>query len=265
MENLHWELSVLSKSVHYKNLSAAAAHIGLSQPQLSRIISRLEQDLGVVLLDRTVRRKSGWTPIAFKIAETYFRASRKLTHSLQLLKSDDHVTQITVGTLEGLVPLASEFCRMAFDETKITLLELNAYDLSELEERFERDEIDLVFTCREPGKHKYKNVHNLGFQSLARVGNKTGTRVFSQFEYANEVHLRKNPSKQATRSNAAARVLISNSLIIRKLWIENHDGVGYIPSGVTKKKSTEADVPVMMIASDLMSPSLWEKFEKFEL
>src|SRR6476620_7479680 len=103
MDNLHWQLSVLSKAIHYKNLSGAAAHVGLSQPQLSRIVSRLEGELGVVLLDRAARRKSGWTPIAYKIADTYFRTSRKLTQSLLQLKSDDQVNQLSIGTLEGLM------------------------------------------------------------------------------------------------------------------------------------------------------------------
>ena len=49
MDHLHWPLSVLSKAIHHKNLSAAADHIGLSQPQLSRLIAQLEEELGVIV------------------------------------------------------------------------------------------------------------------------------------------------------------------------------------------------------------------------
>lgn len=264
MDNLHWQLSVLAKAIHYKNLSGAASHVGVSQPQLSRIISRLEQELGVVLLDRAARRKSGWTPIAYKIADTYFRSSRKLTLALQQLKSDDQLTQVSIGILEGLIPLATEFCSKLYENTRIQAIELNVFDLSELEERFEKDELDLIFTCREPGKHKYRYVKNLGYQEIDRTAG-TGPRVFSQFEYAN--HVQRSSNKAGTKASKRSagkegRILLSNSLAVRKLWIEEHGGAGFVPSDVRPKKVAENDVPVVLIASDLINPAVWEKLEK---
>lgn len=259
MDNLHWQLSVLSKAIHYKNLSGAASHVGLSQPQLSRIISRLEQELGVVLLDRTARRKSGWTPVAFKIADTYFRTSRKLTQSLQQLKADDQLVQLSVGTLEGLISLANDFCQQLWaEQPRLQLIELNVYDLSELEERFEKDELDLIFTCREPGKHKYRNVRQLGYQVIEKTGEVVGPKVFSQFEYANHMHSRRLPPKDT-------RVLLSNSLMIRREWIDDRGGQGFIPSAVRKRKASDTDAPVVMIASDVMNPAMWQKFEQIRL
>ena len=63
MQQLYYELGVLAKAVNFKNLSAAALHVGLSQPQLSRIIAKIEEELKIVLLDRSAKRKSGWTSI----------------------------------------------------------------------------------------------------------------------------------------------------------------------------------------------------------
>jgi DNA-binding transcriptional LysR family regulator len=71
MELLAWELSVISRAVAYKNLSSAAAHVGLSQPQLSRIVQKVEKNLQVQLLDRSSRRSSSWQPIALQLAEIY--------------------------------------------------------------------------------------------------------------------------------------------------------------------------------------------------
>ncbi|MEK7357886.1 MAG: LysR family transcriptional regulator [Bdellovibrionota bacterium] len=258
MDNLHWQLSILSKAIHYKNLSGAASHVGVSQPQLSRIISRLEGELGVVLLDRTARRKSGWTPVAYKIADTYFRTSRKLTQSLQQLKSDDQLTQLSVGTLEGLVPLASDFCHQLQEQPRLQMIELNVYDLSELEERFEKDEIDLIFTCREPGRHKYKNVRQLGYQAIDRVGPSDGPKAFSQYEYAQAVHNRRVPPKDL-------KVVMSNSLAVRRLWIDSYGASGFVPSDVRKRKSEGAETPVIMIGADLLSPAVWQKFEQIRL
>ena len=260
MDGIHYQLSVLSKAIHYKNLSGAASHVGISQPQLSRIISRLESELGIILLDRTARRKSGWTPLAYKIAETYFRSSRKLTQSLQQLTTDDQITQLTIGTLEGLAGLAMDFCSQVFEMPKIQVIELNVFELNELEEHFEKDEMDLIFSCREPGKHKYRNVRHLGHQVIEKRGDGSKTRVYSQFEYANYVQAqsKRQPSKDTP-------VLLSNSLMVRKSWIDEHGGTGNIPSDVRRRKGGEADAQVVLVASDLLNPALWQKFEQLRL
>lgn len=270
MDNIHWQLSVLSKAIHYKNLSGAASHVGVSQPQLSRIISRLEQELGVVLLDRTARRKSGWTPVAYKVADTYFRTSRKLTQSLQQLTTDDTIPHLTVGTLEGLVPLANSFCRQLLENPKLQVIELNVYELSELEEHFEKDELDLAFTCREPGKHKYRHVRNLGYQSLVKAGAKNQLSVFSQFEYANHMQSRAVRTRAPLRSQQKmpqkdSQVLLSNSLSVRRQWIESHGGKGSLPSEVRRKRTSDEDVPVILLGSDLLTPALWQKLELFQV
>lgn len=266
LHSLHWHLSILSKAIHYKNLSAAATHVGLSQPQLSRIVARLEQELGVTLLDRSARRKSGWTPIAFKFAETYFTATRRLTQSLQQLTDETHVHSLAIGTLEGLIPLASRFSDLLFKRIGLHLVELNVYDLGELEERFEKDELDLIFTFREPGKHKFKFMRKLGFQALENTGptGPTNPMVFSQFDYANHVsnkgHARRSQGKPGERP-----ILLSNSLAIRKLWIAEYDAQGIIPSDARKSSRSDSDVPILLLAGDLFNPSLWRKIEQFRL
>ena len=100
MIHLHWELSVLSRAVAYSNLSGAAMHVGLSQPQLSRIVAKLEKEFGVMLLDRAARRKSGWTPSAFRLAEVYGTSVRKLEVDIQQAVQDSEPNHLTVGTLE---------------------------------------------------------------------------------------------------------------------------------------------------------------------
>jgi len=255
VQALHWQLSVLGKAIHYKNLSGAASHVGLSQPQLSRIVARLEEELGVILLDRTARRKSGWTPIAYKVAETYFTNSRRLTQALQQLTTESVVSHLSIGALEGLLPLAIEVCRQLFEQAKLHLIELNVYDLSELEEHFEKEELDLIFTFREPGKHKFRFNQTLGYQILQKKGTGKKTRVYSSFEFAS---LKRLPTAQRP-------VLLSNSLGVRKIWIEDCGGSGTLPSPVLPKKQSDSDMPVLMIASDMFSPSLWQKIERFNL
>lgn len=270
MDHLHWPLSVLGKAIHHKNLSAAADHIGLSQPQLSRLIAKLEEELGVVLLDRAARRKSGWTPIAYKVADVYDRNSRKLSAALQEVQSDDLIQHLSFGTLEGLVPLAVEICQSMFKSTKIPVVELNVYDLSELEEHFEKDELDLILTCREPGRAKSKYLRPLGWQDLTIVeadDRSAGTldgadlKVLSPYEHANLIQTgKRNASKREKDETANSRLLVSNSLAIRRLYIENFGGRGQVPSRVmTKRPNTSTEKPVYLIGSDIIAPGLWEK------
>ena len=257
MDNLHWELSVLSKAIHYKNLSAAADHVGLSQPQLSRIVSKLESSLNTVLLDRSAPRKSGWTPVAFKIAEVYFRNSRKLTSDLQELQSDTQITQLTVGTLEGLSNLAISLCNSLFAMTKVHLVEVNVLDLNELKGHFEKDEFDLVFTSREPGRHKYKHVRTIGYQTFEKVESKTDLKVMSPFEFSRQ-SMRRNQQK-------VGRILLSNSLAVRKAYVEEYGGVSDFPSEVRHKKTgSSAEHPVYLIGSDLLNPLVWEKVQSIK-
>jgi molybdenum-dependent DNA-binding transcriptional regulator ModE len=258
MDSLHWQLSILAKAIHYKNLSGAAAHIGLSQPQLSRIISKLEGEMNVVLLDRTVRRKSGWTPVARKIAETYSRSSRKLTQTLSQLASDDQVSQLTVGTLEGLTDLASRVCRQLFEQTKVHIIEVDVFDLSELEERFERDELDLIFTAREPGRQKHKNARILGYQTFEKREGNVELKALSPFEFSSQAGVR--------RAARTSRILLSNSLALRRIWVEEFGASGRFPSDVRRKKTgDESEVPVYLIGSDVLNPAIWQKIESLRL
>lgn len=276
MDHLHWPLSVLGKAIHHKNLSAAADHIGLSQPQLSRLIAKLESELGVVLLDRATRRKSGWTPIAYKISDIYFRNSRKLAAALQEVQSEDQIQHLSFGTLEGLVPLAVQICQTLFRDTKIPVIELNVYDLSELEEHFEKDELDLALTCREPGRAKHKYIRTLGWQDLMivdaenpRARSLAGAelKVLSPFEHAQLIQTGKRNSPQRERDETAhSKLLVSNSLAIRKTYIEHFGGRGQVPSHImTHRPGTSTEQPVQLIGSDMIAPGLWEKLAAVEL
>lgn len=269
MDHLHWPLSVLGKAIHHKNLSAAANHIGLSQPQLSRLIAKLESELGVVLLDRAARRKSGWTPIAYRVADIYFRSSRKLQVQLQELQNSDRIHHLNVGTLEGLVPLAAEVCHTLFQLTKISVIELNVYDLSELEEHFERDELDLSLTCREPGRAKYKHLRLIGWQDLT-IENDTKTnplKVLSPFEYANFIQSGKRGAPRRERAEALhSRILISNSLALRRQFIDHHDARGQVPSKVySKRPLTKTEQPVYLLGNEVLPQALWEKINTMTL
>src|SRR3954468_17366708 len=143
MERLSWELSVLTRAVAFENLSSAAGPVGLSQPQLSRIVSRLEGELEVVLLDRAAKRKSGWTPIAHRLASVYGKSSRHLSEQIQRLVREKDPQILRLGCLDGLATVAAELSTQIFKGTTVRAVELDLFDLIQLEELFIKSELDL--------------------------------------------------------------------------------------------------------------------------
>lgn len=261
MEQLNWELSVVTRAVAFPNLTTAAGHVGLSQPQLSRIVSKLETELGVMLLDRAVKRKSGWTPAALRLAQIYSGTVRYFQGEVQKLVSTTQPTHVRLGTLEGLTGIAMSFARHLFERTGVHTIELLVEDLDTLEELFGSRALDLIFTQREPGRKKYRYALRLGHQTIevsARKGDvPQGFRVMSSFEYG-------------TRARAAKGgeppTLVSNSLDVRKRWIAAHGGTGTLPSEIRKgKPSRPNEVPALLLGADDLPHAFWEKASAFPI
>jgi LysR family transcriptional regulator, transcriptional activator for aaeXAB operon len=245
MDTLHWPLSVLSRAVHFKNLTGASAHVGLSQPQLSRLVAQLEKEFDVSLLDRSAKRKSAWTPAAFRLAEVYAQNSRKLQSSIQEILVAHVPTHIHIGILEGLSTLAIDTIQKLYKQTKLQIVELDVFDQNELEERFFNNDLDVIFTARSPGKQKFKHALEVGYQNLDNISSNTDYAVLSSFEYG---RLKKKPEN---------KTLISNSLSIRRSWFEKFGGAGQLPSAIHKNRSRDT-MGVMIIAGETFNESLWQ-------
>lgn len=248
MQQLYYELSVLAKSVNFKNLSAAALHVGLSQPQLSRIIAKIEDELKIVLLDRSAKRKSGWTSVAFQLSEIFEKSIRRLETELQGISNNQMVGELHIGTLEGLADFALNTSRLCFEEVGVKKITLDIFDLNELEANFLSGNLDLIFTSKTPGRQKFKYLNELGFQRLDKIESSKKFAVLSSFEYgrANKKELEAYP-----------HVFVSNSLAMRRAWFDKHGGTGHLPMEAKKARAKDAE-PVMMIGSELLSPVLWE-------
>jgi DNA-binding transcriptional LysR family regulator len=256
MEIPHWELSILSRAVHYRNLSGAADHVGVSQPQLSRIVARLEAEYGAVLLDRTARRKSGWTPFALRLADTYARNSRRLHHSLSELAGETPMGHLHIGLLEGLIDWSVPICAQLARLPRLQSIEIDVFDLGDLEERFDKEELDIVFTCRAPSQHKYRFERTAGWQVFEAIDG-DGPEVLSPFENAALHPLRQ--SRISPPAGSSAPTVISNSLSLRRRWLTAFGGKGSLPSQVMARPEQKApeEVPVLVVAQDLLSPLLW--------
>lgn len=253
MESLQWPLAVLSRAVKYKNLTGASQHIGLSQPQLSRLISQLEADLHLTLLDRSSKRNATWTPVAYKLSEIYSLSSVKLKNSITELQSDEEASHIHLATLEGLAELALEFSQDVFQSTKVEFIQLDVLDLHEMEALFLSGEIDLLFTSRAPGKKKYKFQRSIGHQTWEVKTDSSPYQVFSPFEY--------DQSKTKSKSKKT-KTLVSNSLVVRREWLLHKGGDGKLP-GPVSRKIDGVHTPVMIVGADHLKESIWKFVNRF--
>jgi hypothetical protein len=248
MQQLYYELSVLAKAVHFKNLSAAALHVGLSQPQLSRIIARIEDDLKIVLLDRTAKRKSGWTSVAFQLADIFEKSARRLDVEMKSVSNNQMVAELHIGTLEGLSNFAMKITKGCFEEVGVKKIMLDIFDLNELEANFLSGNLDLILTSKTPGRQKFKYFEELGFQQLEKIQTSKKFAVYSSFEYG---RLQKKDSEEFPHT------FVSNSLALRREWFKTIGGTGHMPTEAKKGKSKEHE-PVLLIGSELLSPILWQ-------
>jgi hypothetical protein len=262
MTGLHWEMSVLSRSVAYPNLSRAAVHVGLSQPQLSRIVSKLESEFQLTLLDRSARRKSGWTPAAFKLSEVYANSQRKLESEIHKLVKAAEPTQLRIATLEGLSSVASQFCRFLLQSTSVSTVRLDVHDLNAIEELFLSGELDLILSSREPGRRKFKYSKELGYQTLDLISpsvskKNPAVQVYSTFEYGTKLG--------ADSEEDANKFFVSNSLELRKTWIRQFGGKGTIPSEIQKQRPPHGGETVLLIGSDTLSLPLWQQMTRADM
>jgi DNA-binding transcriptional LysR family regulator len=247
IEGLTYELSVIAKAVQHKNLSAAAAHIGLSQPQLSRLIAKVEKELKIVLLDRSAKRKSGWTSIAAELSLCFAKGMMRVEEEVLALAQDREVQQLRIGTLEGLSSIALPFANNCLSQLKMKAIFLDVLDFKDLDALFLSNQLDLIFTVRSPSKQKFSHTIELGYQQMEKISSNENVFVLSPYEFAN--YKGKAHSSQ---------LLISNSLMVRENWLKTFGGTGILPVDAKKGKG-KGHYTIYLIGSELLSPTTWDK------
>lgn len=250
MIGLTYPLSVLSKAIAYRNLSAASMHVGLSQPQLSRLVASLEAELEMELLDRKVKRNSSWTPQALRLAELFQDTNRRLDLSIRALQSDHHAKEIHIASLEGLADEAIRIAKKLLEQQAVETVFLDIYDRSELEAKFQAGDMDIIVNTRVPRQAKPRFMKVLGYQSLERIESDGSYELFSTYEFNKRPRTKKRVAQEKS-------YLVSNSLYVRKTWIEKFGGSGSLPSSLTDKNKKGLD-EVLLIGGDWLEPRLWK-------
>jgi len=251
ISHLTYELSILAKSVQHRNLSLAAVHVGLSQPQLSRLIQKLESELKIVLLDRSSRRKSGWTQVALDLAAAFHRGLGRLEAEVMSVTRQAEIDELRIGTLEGLAPIAMGFAEQFFKKMNIRRIELDVLEYRDLDSLFMSGQLDLIFTARVPSRQKFKYNLEVGYQQHEQVSQDKNYLVLSPFEWT---------QAGTPELEGYGQYLVSNSLQVRARWLKDFGGTGTLPVDAKRGKG-KGYYSVYLIGNDLLSGNLWEQIE----
>jgi hypothetical protein len=256
MERFSTELSLLSKAIAYPNLSTASVQIGVSQPQLSRIIMKLENELKVVLLERQSRRHSTWTPMAYKLAEMYLDISLKFDSKIKEIIEGEEPEHLRIGTLEGLIPFAQKLSENLFLKASMKMIHLDVFDRDQLDENFLKGNLDLVFTSDHLIRRKFKYELSLGHQVIEEIKRTDDYIVQSSFEF----------SSSKKKQKDVKHVLISNSLQVRKSFLEDVGGSGTLPSHQFLKSPRPGHTSeIILLGHESLAQGLWDRIRKFKL
>jgi molybdenum-dependent DNA-binding transcriptional regulator ModE len=256
INQLTYPLSVLVKAVEFKNLSSASLHVGLSQPQLSRMIAKLEEELGVELLNRQVKRKSSWTPRAAQLAHLFERHQRRLDHAIHALQSSQVVRQIHIGTLEGLTDLAVTLSRRLFEKLGLETVTLDVFDRAELEARFLSGDLDVILNTRTVSRGKPKYQHVCAFQALEHVERPGDFQLYSTFEQSQRARKKAATTRDHSGRPSATPTIVSNSLYVRKTWLDRYGGKSSMPSSTTDKPKRGSD-EILLLGGEWLDPRVW--------
>jgi hypothetical protein len=223
-------------------------HVGLSQPQLSRLIGQIEKEYNVTLLDRSTKRKAAWTQAAYRLADIYSQSSNRLQAAIFESLHEQLPKELTIGTLEGLSGIALRLVKELLKLDSVKRVEADVYDLNELEEKFLNNELDLIISVHAPGKRKPKFEAIIGYQQTKIVPRTAGIETLSPYEFG----IKKNK-----KSVVQEKLFISNNLAMRREWIERFGGFGIIPSHVQKEKTANTE-PVFIVGAENLHSSVWE-------
>lgn len=246
MDHLYWEFSLVARAVNFQNLSDAARNLRISQPQLSRILQRVEEELKVPLLDRSSKKGSRWTSQAKNFSEFILQHRESLTHGLGLLQTNSLPKTFRVAVLEGLIASGIEILKEVQKVNSLERFVFDVLDLEDLESAFGSGLYDVVLSSRKVVAPK-KSVHLvLGFQDIEIQNPNSLDWTLSPFEE----HTTKLPKN-------LKKLFVSNSLQVRDLWSQKQKTLFRKPSVLKKQKGKDS-----VAALAILSPHLHEDISK---
>lgn len=106
------------------NYTRAAEELHISQPAVSKYILSLEQELGVLLIDRNIRRSIRLTPAGIYLKECLLRCQKDFQNTLQNIQLHSATVPMPINLPDGCAPSLNLF--KIFDEFHNKHPEINA-------------------------------------------------------------------------------------------------------------------------------------------
>ena len=151
MKRINWnQLGYFRAVAQFQHVTRAAAHLGVSQPALSRAVASLEAELGVALFEHR-RPTISLTPSGERFLEHVERAFAAIEDGFRELDVPSQPDRgfITVGFLRtlgyGIVPRLVGSFRALYPDAEVALVQKNGV---ELEEELKEGRMDLAFIAR---------------------------------------------------------------------------------------------------------------------
>lgn len=266
---LSYELSVLENCIRFHNLSIASEHVGISQPQLSRIVKKIESELEVTLIDRSSKRQSRWTEAAVQLAEEFKLQRREFREALMRKLERGENFSLRIGCLEGLGGLATSIAHTVLEQKMSQQVEVQVYDLNELSKKFQERELDLLLTSRSFGQKKFLLYRTLGYQKL-KIEDKGSGEDALPMNIVSPTQKSLSPEWMIDPAGGSP-TFISNSLWIRQLFFKTWGGRGQFPGQLMQSKPRKSEIeeativePVFLIGEEGLSPKMLSFLRAFD-
>lgn len=141
------------------NITAAAEHLGISQPALSKYVRKTEQELGAEIFDRTT------SPITLtRAGELFLKASERIQEEDRRLQkqladiAEKQNAEFRVGIAPSRAPYLLPGILKAFREKSSARVVISEAATGELHERLLTGELDLIISLREGAVGAFRRV-----------------------------------------------------------------------------------------------------------
>lgn len=232
----------------YRNFTKAAESKHITQPALSQMIAKVEQELGVKLFDRSTRYVYLTTPgqefiqHALRIQQEYNTAWKNMQQYQNIQQERLMVGACNIITYYKLIELISSFYKQ-YPQIQIGLYEA---DSNELFRMLQRSQIDVAFV------QVYSDIDNISWKTLANDEVVMVVSALHRFAFQKSIPLAEIKSERF--------ILPEEGSVICKRCIQACELAGFTPNIVGQ--CTNVDTIIELVANNFGIGLLSEQIAK---
>ena len=264
------QLRYFITAAQFQNLSRAAQALNITQPALSKSISKLESELGVKLFDRS-GKKITLNESGERLLEHAISSLNGLDNAVADVKNQAPSPMLYLGMFhhsERFMHCLGEFSR-ANPEVNFQLerLEMASHDI-------DTNEFDMLLYPQSPLFRKYRGEkiysdpyflavhksHQLANMESVRLCDVASKNVFF-LKYDKKVYdlpYHMCVSLDIRTNNS----MFTNSHEIQRWFVSNNHGIGFVPQGGCAAYSADPDVVILPVADESLIQEIMIGFKR---